>query len=287
MNNDDKTKRINPFFAEYDTPHGTPPFDKIMTEDYEEAFMEGIRRDDEEIEKIINDTEEPTFENTIIRVDNENGNHYYDLLSRVSNVFSCMLSAETNDNLDNLAQKLSPILTKHANDVRLNKKLFERVKHVYEHHRELTDEEQMLLNNCYDGFVRSGALLDDEGKEHLRKLTEEASLLGLQFSQNLLKENKAFTLLLTDENDLDGLPDSAREAAALAAKEAGKEGWLFTLAERENVHGEEHRVHPRQRAEQHRYMQAPDKPATRDCSAAWLRHLCRLRAEASHGIKRG
>ncbi|MBP1540240.1 MAG: M3 family metallopeptidase [Prevotella sp.] len=229
MNNDDKTKRINPFFAEYDTPHGTPPFDKIMTEDYEEAFMEGIRRDDEEIEKIINDTEEPTFENTIIRVDNENGNHYYDLLSRVSNVFSCMLSAETNDNLDNLAQKLSPILTKHANDVRLNKKLFERVKHVYEHHRELTDEEQMLLNNCYDGFVRSGALLDDEGKEHLRKLTEEASLLGLQFSQNLLKENKAFTLLLTDENDLDGLPDSAREAAALAAKEAGKEGWLFTL----------------------------------------------------------
>ena len=224
-----QASRINPFFVEYGTPHETPPFDRIRTEDYEEAFMEGIRRDDEEIDKIVNDTEEPTFENTIIRVDNENGNHYYDLLSRVSNVFSCMLSAETNDDLDNLAQKLSPILTQHANDVRLNKKLFERVKYVYEHHRELNDEEQMLLNNCYDGFVRSGALLDDEGKNHLRELTEEASLLSLQFSQNLLKENKAFTLLITNEEDLDGLPDSAREAAALAAHEAGKEGWMFTL----------------------------------------------------------
>ena len=167
-----QTSRINPFFVEYGTPHETPPFDRIRTEDYEEAFMEGIRRDDEEIDKIVNDTEEPTFENTIIRVDNENGNHYYDLLSRVSNVFSCMLSAETNDDLDNLAQKLSPILTQHANDVRLNKKLFERVKYVYEHHRELNDEEQMLLDNCYDGFVRSGALLDDEGKNHLRELRE-------------------------------------------------------------------------------------------------------------------
>lgn len=224
-----QTSRINPFFVEYGTPHETPPFDRIRTEDYEEAFMEGIRRDDEEIDKIVSDTEEPTFENTIIRVDNENGNHYYDLLSRVSNVFSCMLSAETNDDLDNLAQKLSPILTQHANDVRLNKKLFERVKYVYEHHRELNDEEQMLLNNCYDGFVRSGALLDDEGKNHLRELTEEASLLSLQFSQNLLKENKAFTLLITKEEDLDGLPDSAREAALLAAHEAGKEGWMFTL----------------------------------------------------------
>lgn len=219
----------NPFFLPYDTPHDTVPFNRIHVGDYEEAFMEGIRRANEEIDKIVSSEEEPTFENTIIRVDNENGEHYYDLLDRVSNVFSCMLSAETCDELDELAQKLSPILTKHANDVRLNRRLFERIKHVYEHHRELTPEEQMLLDNCYDGFVRSGALLDEAGKERLRALTEEASMLSLQFSQNLLKENKAFTLHLTDEADLDGLPETAREAAAATAKEKGLEGWVFTL----------------------------------------------------------
>ena len=228
-NNAAQTERKNPFFEPYNTPHDTVPFNRIEIGDYEEAFIEGIRRDDEEIEKLVNDPETPTFENTIVRVDNENGENYYDLLSRVSTVFSCMLSAETCDELDALAQKMSPILTKHANDVKLNKRLFERIKYVYENHRELTAEEQMLLDNCYDGFVRSGALLDDEGKERLRNLTEEASLLSLQFSQNLLKENKAFTLHITDEAQLDGLPETAREAAALAAKEAEKEGWLFTL----------------------------------------------------------
>lgn len=228
-NNAAQTERKNPFFEPYNTPHDTVPFNRIEIGDYEEAFLEGIRRDDEEIEKLVNDPETPTFENTIVRVDNENGENYYDLLSRVSTVFSCMLSAETCDELDALAQKMSPILTKHANDVKLNKRLFERIKYVYENHRELTAEEQMLLDNCYDGFVRSGALLDDEGKERLRNLTEEASLLSLQFSQNLLKENKAFTLHITDEAQLDGLPETAREAAALAAKEAEKEGWLFTL----------------------------------------------------------
>ncbi len=228
-NNIENKKRINPFFLPYNTPHDTVPFDRIQISDYEEAFMEGIRRDDEEISKIVNDAAEPTFENTIVRVDNENGEHYYDLLDRVSNVFSCMLSAETCDELDALAQKMSPILTKHSNDVRLNRQLFDRIKYVYEHHRELTPEEQMLLDNCYDGFVRSGALLDEDGKEKLRKLTEEASMLSLQFSQNLLKENKAFTLHITDEQQLDGLPDTAREAAAQTAKEEGKDGWVFTL----------------------------------------------------------
>lgn len=224
----DKNIRKNPFFESYTTPHETVPFDKIKIEDYEEAFMEGIRRDDEQIEKTISNTDEPTFDNTIINVDDDKDG-YYDLLSRVSTVFFNLLSAETNDEMDALAQKLQPILTKHANDVRLNKKLFERIKYVYEHHRELTPEEQMLLENCYDGFVRSGALLDDEGKEKLRKLTEEASMLSLQFSQNLLKENKAYTINITNEEELDGLPDTAKEAAALAAKEHGKEGWVFTL----------------------------------------------------------
>ena len=228
-NNIENKKRINPFFLPYNTPHDTVPFDRIRISDYEEAFMEGIHRDDEEIDKIVNDPAEPTFENTIVRVDNENGEHYYDLLDRVSNVFSCMLSAETCDELDALAQKMSPILTKHSNDVRLNRRLFDRIKYVYDHHRELTSEEQMLLDKCYDGFVRSGALLDEEGKEKLRKLTEEASMLSLQFSQNLLKENKAFTLHITDEQQLDGLPETAREAAAQTAKDEGKEGWVFTL----------------------------------------------------------
>ena len=204
------------------------PFNEIRLEDYEEAFIEGIKRDDEQIEKTINNPDAPTFDNTIINVDDDKDG-YYDLLSRVSTVFFNLLSAETNDEMDALAQKMQPILTKHANDVRLNKKLFERIKAVYDNHRELTPEEQRLLDNCYDGFVRSGALLDDKGKEKLRKLTEEASMLSLQFSQNLLKENKAFTLNITDEAQLDGLPETAREAAALAAKEADKEGWLFTL----------------------------------------------------------
>ena len=223
-------KRLNPFFEKYNTPHGTVPFDRIRLEDYEEAFMEGIRRDEEQIDKIVNNPEKPTFDNTIISVDDEkDGEGYYDLLSRVSTVFFNLLSAETNDEMDALAQKMSPILTKHANDIRLNEKLFERIKYVHQHHRKLTPEEKMLLDNCYDGFVRSGALLDAAGKERLRQLTEEASILGLQFSQNLLKENKAFTLHITDEAQLDGLPDSAREAAALAAKEQEKDGWVFTL----------------------------------------------------------
>jgi len=217
----------NPFFEPYNTPHDTVPFDRIRLEDFEEAFMEGIRRDNEQIEKTINNPEKPTFDNTIINTEEDEG--YYDLLSRVSTVFFNLLSAETNDEMDALAQKMQPILTQHANDIRLNPRLFERVRQVHLHHRRLTDEEKMLLNNCYEGFVRSGALLDEAGKERLRQLTEEASMLSLQFSQNLLKEQKAFTLHITDEAQLDGLPETAREAAALTAKDMGKQGWVFTL----------------------------------------------------------
>ena len=217
----------NPFLEPYGTPHDTVPFDRIRLEDFEEAFMEGIRRDNEQIEKTINNPEKPTFDNTIINTEEDEG--YYDLLSRVSTVFFNLLSAETNDEMDALAQKMQPILTQHSNDVRLNPRLFERIRQVHLHHRRLTAEEKRLLDNCYEGFVRSGALLDDEGKERLRQLTEEASMLSLQFSQNLLKENKAFTLDITDEAQLDGLPETAREAAALTAKEQGKQGWVFTL----------------------------------------------------------
>ena len=223
-------ERVNPFFLPYDTPHNAVPFNKIELADYEEAMMEGIRREDEQIEKIINNPDEPTFENTIIPEDEIKGRkHYYDLLNRVESVFFNMLSAETNDDMDALAQKMSLILTKHSNDVSLNPKIFERVKYVYEHHRELTPEESCLLEKSYEGFVRSGALLDEARKDRLRKLTEEASMLSLQFSQNVLKENKAYTLHITDEKQLDGLPDTAREAAREAVKERGLEGWIFTL----------------------------------------------------------
>lgn len=226
----EEKERINPFFLPYDTPHYTVPFNHITLADYEEAMMEGIRREDEQIEKIINNPDEPTFENTIIPEDEVKGRkHYYDLLSRVESVFFNMLSAETNDEMDALAQKMSPILTKHGNDVSLNPKIFERVMYVYEHHGELTPEENCLLEKSYEGFVRSGALLDEAGKDRLRKLTEEASMLSLQFSQNVLKENKAYTLHITDEQQLDGLPNTAREAAHEAAKEHGLKGWVFTL----------------------------------------------------------
>lgn len=221
------TTHKNPFFEPYNTPHDTVPFDRIQLEDFEEAFMEGIRRDNEQIEKTINNPKKPTFDNTIINSDDDEG--YYDLLSRVSTVFFNLLSAETNDDMDALAQKLQPILTQHANDVRLNPRLFERVRQVHLHHRRLTAEEKRLLDNTYEGFVRGGALLDEAGKQRLRELSEEASMLSLQFSQNLLKENKAYTLHITDEAQLDGLPQTAIDAAALAAKENEQTGWLFTL----------------------------------------------------------
>jgi peptidyl-dipeptidase Dcp len=220
--------RTNPFFEPYRTPHDTVPFDRIRLEDYEEAFMEGIRRDNEQIEKTINNPAKPTFDNTIIDKDDDKEG-YYDLLERVSTVFFNMLSAETNDEMDALAQKMQPILTQHANDVRLNERLFERISYVHRHHRKLTPEEKMLLENTYQGFVRSGALLGKEDKDRLRQLTEEASMLSLQFSQNLLKETKAYTLHVTDTTQLDGLPQTAIDAAAEEAKQRGQEGWMFTL----------------------------------------------------------
>ncbi|MBP3251667.1 MAG: M3 family metallopeptidase [Prevotella sp.] len=228
MEEQKEQKRINPFFEPYGTPHDTVPFDRIRLEDYEEAFMEGIRRDNEQIDRTINNPAKPTFDNTIIDKDDKTEG-YYDLLDRVSTVFFNLLSAETNDEMDALAQKMQPILTQHANDVRLNERLFERIKYVHRHHRKLTPEEKQLLDNCYDGFVRSGALLDAEGKERLRRLTEEASMLSLQFSQNLLKENKAYTLHITDEAQLSGLPQTAIDAAAAEASQRGLEGWVFTL----------------------------------------------------------
>ncbi|MCM1109526.1 MAG: M3 family metallopeptidase [Clostridium sp.] len=215
--------RQNPFFHPYNTPHDTAPFDRIRIEDFEPAFMEGMRQDNELTDRIVNNPEEPTFDNTIALSVPDN------LLGRVSNVFFNLLSAETNDEMDELAQKMSPILTEHANNLMLNEKLFARVKAVYEHHRELTAEEQMLLDKTYEGFVRNGANLSDKDKERFRAINTELGQLTLQFSQNNLKETNAFQLHITEETDLAGLPDSAVEAARMAAQEKELEGWVFTL----------------------------------------------------------
>ena len=219
--------RVNPFFAPYDTPRHTIPFDQLTLQDFEEAFIEGMRRDKEQMEKTINNPEKPTFDNTILNKDDDS--FYYGLLDRVSNAFFNLLSAETSDEMDELAQKMEPLLTQHANDMLLNPRLFERIKAVKRHHRRLTPEEKRLLDNIYDSFSRNGALLDDAGKDRLRQLNEEVSLLALQFSQNLRNERKAYTMHLTKEEDLDGLPDRVKEAAAEEARERGMEGWVFTL----------------------------------------------------------
>ena len=221
--------RDNPFYIKhYKTPHETAPFNEICLEDYEPAMLEGIKQDEAFIQGIVDNPEPPTFDNTIAVTSPD------DLLERVTKVFFNLLSAETNDEMEALAQKMSPILTEHANNMLFHKGYFQRVKAVWERcqkgeERTLTPEEQMLMEKAYEGFVRAGAALDDEHQKRLREINNEMSLLTLQFSQNNLKETNAYELLITDEADLSGLPDSAREAAALAAKEHGKEGWLFSL----------------------------------------------------------
>lgn len=222
-------KHENPFLLPYGTPHNTPPFGRFTLQDVEEAMLEGMRREDEEVEQMLADPAEPTFDNTLVRDHDDHPKDYYNLLGRVSGVFFNLLSAEGNEEMEALAQKMSPLLTKHANDISLNPRVFERLQKVKAHHRPLTAEEETLLRESYEAFVRSGALLDEAGKDRFRQLTEEASRLSLQFSQNLRKATKAFKLHLSDEADLSGLPETVREAAATVAREEGKEGWIITL----------------------------------------------------------
>ncbi len=217
---------MNPFFSTYDTPHETVPFDKITINDFEPAIMKGIEEEDEVIDAIVNNPDTPTFENTIEALENSG-----ELLSKVTEVFFNLLSAETTDEMDELAQKLSPILSEHGNNITLNEKLFERVKAVYENvdKNSLTKEQQRLLQDSYDSFVRNGANLNEVDKQKYRQLTSELGVLSLQFSQNKLKDLNAFTLHITDEAELEGLPESAIDAAKEEAKSRNLEGWVFTL----------------------------------------------------------
>ena len=216
---------MNPFFTTYKYI----PFDRIAEADYEPAIMKGIEEEDREIDAIVNNPEPPTFENTIEALECTG-----ELLGKVTEVFFNLLSAETTDFLDELAQKISPVLSEHSNNITLNEQLFKRVKALYDDHASdqfarLSTEQTTLLKNSYEGFVRNGANLPDEKKAQLRKISAELGVLSLQFSQNKLKDTNDFILQTTDENDLLGLPESAVDLARQTAKEKEMEGWVFTL----------------------------------------------------------
>ena len=216
----------NPFFENIHTPHGTVPFDRIAVEHYAPAIREGIRRQNEEIDAIVHNPAPANFQNTILALELSE-----ELLRRVETVFDNLLSAETNDAMQDLAKELMPLLSEHANNITLNEHLFERVKTAYEHRNDeaLTAEQRKLTEDTYEGFVRSGANLQGADKEKYRDLSRQLSLLTLQFSENNLKETNDYQLVLTDDSQLKGLPESAIEAARETAKEKGQEGWIFTL----------------------------------------------------------
>lgn len=216
----------NPLLSPYKTIHQTIPFDQIKTEHYVPAFEEAMKQHMNEINEIVNNPKVPTFENTIVALDKAGS-----LLNKVSSPFFNLLGSETNDDLQTIAQKMSPLLTEHSNSIRLNEKLFERVKVVYEGRDKLklTPEQSTLLKKTYDGFADNGANLSEKDKVKYRKLSKELSMLTLNFGQNVLKETNNWNMHITDKNLLAGLPADVLEMLALNAKKAGKEGWMLDL----------------------------------------------------------
>lgn len=222
-------KSDNPFFTEYQTPFQVPPFDQIDTNDYMPAFLEGIAQHNSEIEAIVNNTDSPDFENTILAFDKSGK-----LLTRVSKVFYNLNEAETNKQMQAIARELSPVMSKHSDDIALNDKLFAKIKAVYEKRSEMNLDSQQLrvVEKYFRDFERQGANLPADQKEQLRKLNAELSMLSLTFGENLLAEtNDNFKLVIEDQKDLDGLPQGVIDGAAETAKEKGMEGkWVFTLS---------------------------------------------------------
>src|SRR6056297_3169720 len=217
----------NPFFSKFDTPYQVPPFDKIKTTHYMPAFKKGMEEHKKEIQAIINNEKPATFENTIEALDNSGM-----MLRRVSSVFSNLKSSTTNDELQEIANKVSPLKSKHYDDINLNAELFERIKTVYDKKDELdlSTAQLKLLEDTYKKFVRNGANLPADKQERLRTINKELSQLSLKFDENLLAETNNYKLFIDKEADLAGLPESVRTGAAEAAKAAGKDGqWLFTL----------------------------------------------------------
>ena len=216
----------NPLLGEFKTPHQAPPFDQIKSEHFMPAFNVSIEKGEAEIKAIIENSEKPTFENTIVALDRAGK-----LIGRTAGIFFNLLSAETNDDLQEIAQEVSPLLTKFQNDITLNPALFEKVKTVYNQKEKLklNAEQQTLLENTYVGFVRQGANLTDQQKEKFREISTELSQLSLKFGENVLKETNAYEMHITDKSKLSGLPDSELEAAAGKAKAKEKEGWVFDI----------------------------------------------------------
>ena len=216
----------NPLLQEFNTKYTTAPFSKIKNHHFESAFIKGIKLAKEEIDLIVNNQEEPTFENTLEALEFSGQK-----LDRISSVFFNINSAETNDEIQKIAQIVSPLLTAFSNDILLNEKLFQKVKFVFDKRKSipLNSEQQMLLEKKYKSFVRNGANLNDKDKEILREIDKNLAKLSLQFGENLLAETNAFELIITDKKQLKGLPEGTVEAAKMLAKEKGKQGWLFTL----------------------------------------------------------
>ena len=219
-------KSMNILTKPFQTKHQTPPFSQIKVADYKPAIETNIQLAKAEIDAIINNKSKPTFENTIIALEFSG-----QLLDQSSTVFFNLNGAETNDEMQKIAQELSPILTAHGNDIVLNDQLFQRIKAVYDKrlNLKLNGEQMMLLEKHYKSFARNGALLNKDQKNQLRKIDEELSLLTLKFNQNVLAETNNYELHITEQNRLAGIPENAIDVAAKLAKSKNKEGWIFTL----------------------------------------------------------
>ena len=219
-------KSMNPFFTDYDAPYQIPPFDEVKEDHYMPAFEKGMKEQLEEIDLIANNPEQPTFENTLVELERTGKT-----LSKVADVFFNLLSSNTNELMDKIAAEVSPKLSAHSDAISLNKKLFDRVHAVYEQRNELglSTEQMRLVEETHKGFIRSGVQLDTPSMEKLTQINQELSSLSVQFDQNLLKEtNEGYSLLIDDENQLDGLPEDFRDQAAKLAEENGQDGkWMF------------------------------------------------------------
>lgn len=223
----EKELKQNPLLSSIETPFGIPPFDQISLGDYIPAFKEGLQAHLKEIEDIGHDREDPSFDNTIVAFERSG-----ELLNKVSSVFYNLNASLTSDSMQQIAREISPLMSKHNDDITLNASLFKRVESVYNNRMniELNPEEAMLLEKTYKRFIRGGANLDEESKAKMRKINEELSLLSLQFGEHVLAETNNFQHFVTEPGQLSGLPNGAVAAAAKAAAEAGKDGqWLFTL----------------------------------------------------------
>ena len=225
------TESENPFFSEFQSPYGSPDFDRIQLADYEPAFLKGIEQQNQEIKAIVENPEAPTFENTIVALDNSG-----EILNRVSGVFFALTSADTNDELMALESKIAPMLSEHSDNIYLNEALYQRVAKVCEQEKsgaiQLTTEQHYLLEKYRKAFERSGAALDKEKQARLREINKELSTLTIEFSNHVLADNNAFKLVVDKQEDLAGLPEAVIAGAASEAEAQGEKGkWVFTLQE--------------------------------------------------------